>query len=419
LRAEPQLATSEPYLKFNTSKKKSLVPIKCAQELIDLLFDSRLKDNLFLQIVVKKRGDFLIAITDVLKDEYKKNPAKVYVQLHKLILINPIIEAFKLNDTLQFKFVLSVIFDTFSKRFNASNMILTTLKMETSLGFQYLLFNNTSIESISPTDFGKYILITSRLLNAKITLDDLKTLYFDIIFLQDLFGSLYKKDDSELSDFLKVILYSDDLIQILKSLIVILSAADSSRDKDAETKRFISNIKITTLGAVPNILGILTRAMTWGDINFSIVGFCKKLFDAVLKNTQLKNYHFGEEEDIERDLLCHFSDFICGFFLNEFRINYSLIPKEEEHSFKHAVQSVTNRSFPLQLFFQIYPLKDLKHIIDKNEIELLGNEIIAMRVFYLISERIIESTNEELPQILRMLSLPWYIKHQIDKIFLC
>jgi hypothetical protein len=309
--------------------------------------------------------------------------------------------------------MLNVIFDIFSDKCDVQCIIFSALKRERAFGFHYLLFNNTSIESISPTDYEKYVLIVSRLFSSTITLEDLNTLYWDIAFLQKLFESLYKKDDAELRGLLKIILNQNELIHIFESSVIVLQTAEYKQEIDIETKKAISSIEINLFDIVKNILAMLARASSLGSLSFAIVLFCKKLFDAVFKNTQLKNYHF--DKDTERNLLCRLSDSICYYFLNMSSINYSLLPAKEKAPFKYMVQSLTNRSFPLQLFFLIYPLDELQCILAKDDIELTGSDLIAIRVFYLIALNILASTSEALPHTIQNLYLPRRIQHlQLD-----
>jgi hypothetical protein len=99
MKAIVELATSEQEIRSYIPRKNDLVPAEFAQRLLALLFDTQQEECMFLQHVVKKRSAFIGMVSDCLVNEYRRNGDKVYASLRVSILINPILVAFRLDET--------------------------------------------------------------------------------------------------------------------------------------------------------------------------------------------------------------------------------------------------------------------------------------------------------------------------------
>lgn len=397
----------ETIIKLTMSKHDS----KYALRLLELLLDNTIDDNqLFLHVALRKRLNFYRLILYTLIGEYKKNPNKINVRLHELILVNPIIAAFKIEDWMQDSALYSIA-KIISDNLNASDIF---LKKAGVSGWHNLLFKHTSVEYISATDYEKYIFFISQFFTPSITLEDLDTLLSDIDFLLEFFGSLYKRDNKELWEYaIAIISNQDDLIHIFESLVKVLHMAEYKNNIDIEVKNKISILIMGTLpDLILNMLAMLSRVSACGINGSSTLSirFCKKLFDSLFKDTQLKDYHFGEET--KRDFLSILSDTICRYFLNISHVKHFLIPENLTPLGRLAKLSEVNH-LPLVFFFKLYPAIYLQYILDKDDAKLTGDEIVAKLIFYRMAEEIIESTGDDLPKTIQEFYLPNHIKHQL------
>jgi hypothetical protein len=292
-------------------------------------------------------------------------------------------------------------------------MVKETLKDKYPLGVAGLLFNHlyTEREKISPSELEKYILIISHILTRSISLSDLNTLYSDINFLHKFFESLYKKSDDEIIDFLKVILKQAVLIDILEILTEFLLPLEHNHVIQSETKEIINIIgKLLIPRIVINILAMLERSRVRGKGDFYIESFCKKLFDALFKDKRLKYYQLGEETKSVH--LWSLSSSILGYFVNTYGVNHFVLPSKFG-GLEKMIKALEHRSCRLNLFFHIYPLTDLRDILDKGDSELTGSEIIARLVYDEIALKVLASTSDDLPKTIQELYLPLNIKHQV------